>query len=178
MKVFENRLLSPAQFSYPSSMIEFQLPSSSRSKLVSISMACLIFTIFVISAAFDFIDNSDIETKLPYTTPHLTLLVLPVSLHHSGQSCPSGPSFSALVLPSSNHGPPLRLNIWYYVYFFIWISQDLTTIWIIISPESLFSALEYNIHYLLLVKIKCHCNFVIIFTLIHLYLLLSSVGST
>ena len=48
-----------------------------------------------------------------------------------GWVCPSGSSFSHLVLPLPNHGRSFRFHIWssviVYVHLFIWISQDLTT---------------------------------------------------
>lgn len=89
----------PTQFSCPSSMVEFQVLSSSRSKLVPVPVACLILLTHIFSAALDSIDNSDLGSPS---------VVLSTS-HCPGLSGPSGPSFSHP--PSPCHS--LRFNIWF-----------------------------------------------------------------
>lgn len=61
----------PTQFSCPSSMVEFQVLSSSRSKLVPVPVAYLILLMPIFSAALDSTDNSDRKSpSLVLSTSH------------------------------------------------------------------------------------------------------------
>lgn len=84
-------------------------------------------------------------------------------------------TFSKLFLPLPNCRTFSRLSILFSdiidcVYFF----HLHVSIYMIKSSRSLFLVVEYNVHYQLSIKVKCHCNYYDSVSCSHLYLLLST----
>lgn len=131
-------------------------------------MILVIFPIFFASCifcvTFVFIDNSAVRSF-----PLYYITMLPWWIFVSS-------AFSDLFLPLPNCRNTSRLSILPSdvidcVYFFFHLHASLP---MIISSKSLFLVVEYNIHYQLSIKVKCHCNCYDSVSCSHLYLLLST----